>query len=64
MDKVPNFFLARTAAVLSVGWDPALKLLVSAQWNGWRVLHYRNPFDRPYREFRDNTGASLAHLKR
>ncbi len=76
MDKVPNFFLARAAAVRSVGWDPALKLLehadfftrargaiVSAQWNGWRILHCRNPFDRPYRKFRDNTAASLAHLK-
>ena len=27
MGKVPNFFLARTAAVRSVQWDPALKLL-------------------------------------
>lgn len=77
MDKVPNFFLARTAAVRSIGWDPALKLLehadfftrargaiVSAQWNGWRVLHCRDPFDRPYRQFRDNIAASVAHLKR
>ncbi|GAA4723099.1 glycosyltransferase [Sphingomonas lutea] len=77
MDKVPNFFLARTAAVKAIGWDPELKLLehadffsrargriVSAQWDGWRILHQRDPFDRHYRIFRDNAAESLAHLKR
>jgi hypothetical protein len=77
MDKVPNFFLARTAAVRSVAWDPALKLIehadfftrargliVSAQWNGWRILHRRDPFDRDYLEFRQNLASSQAHLER
>lgn len=77
LDKVPNFFLARSAAVRSVGWDPALKLLehadfftrargliVSAQWKGWRILHRRDPFDRDYLEFRQNLASSLAHLER
>ena len=77
MDKVPNFFLARTAAVRSVGWDPALKLIehadfftrargmiVSAQWSGWRILHRRDPFDRDYLEFRENLASSRAHLER
>lgn len=76
LDKVPNFFLARTAAVRSVGWDPALKLIehadfftrargliVSAQWNGWRILHRRDPFDRDYLEFRQNLASSQAHLE-
>ena len=75
-DKVPNFFLARTDAVRSVKWDPALKLLehadfftrargriVSAHWDGWRVLHCRDPFDRAYLAYRNNLEASAAHLK-
>jgi glycosyltransferase involved in cell wall biosynthesis len=77
MDKVPNFFLARTAAVRSVGWDPALKMIehadfftrargriVSAQWDGWRILHRRDPFDRDYLEFRQDLASSRAHLER
>jgi glycosyltransferase involved in cell wall biosynthesis len=77
LDKVPNFFLARTAAVQAVGWDPALKLIehadfftrargkiVSAQWDGWRILHRRDPFDRDYLEFRENLASSRAHLAR
>ena len=77
MDKVANFFLARTDSVRSVGWDPALKLvehadfftrargrIVSAHWDGWRILHRRDPFDRDYLEFRQNLGSSLAHLER
>lgn len=77
MDKVPNFFLARTAAVRSVGWDPALKMIehadfftrargkiVSAQWDGWQILHRRDPFDRDYLAFRENLASSSAHLER
>lgn len=77
MDKVPNFFIARTAAVRSVGWDPELKLIehadfftrargriVSAHWDGWRILHRRDPFDRDYLEFRENLASSRAHLER
>ena len=77
MDKVPNFFLAKTNAVRSVGWDPALKMIehadfftrargriVSAQWDGWRILHHRDPFDRDYLEFRQNLASSSAHLQR
>lgn len=77
MDKVPNFFLARTAAVRSIGWDPALKLfehadfftrargrIVSAQWDGWRILHRRDPFNRDYLQFRENLASSQLHLRR
>ena len=76
MEKVPNFFVARTDAVRPIGWDPELKLLehadfftrargriVSARWGGWRILHCRDPFDRTYREFRDNLAASQARLR-
>lgn len=76
-DKVPNFFLARTEAVRAIGWDPGLKLLehadfftrargriVSAEWDGWRILHRRDPFDRRYRVYRDNVASSLDHLQR
>ena len=76
MAKVPNFFVARTDAVRLIGWDPELKLLehadfftrafgriVSARWDGWRILHCRDPFDRTYREFRDNLASSQARLR-
>ena len=77
MDKVPNFFLARTAAVRAVGWAPDLQLLehadfftrargriASAFWGGWRILHRRDPFDRDYLEFRQNIASSSAHIRR
>lgn len=64
-DKVSNFFLARTEAVRSVGWDPRLKRLdhadffsrakgrvVSAHNPDLRVLHANDPFDADYLRFR------------
>lgn len=67
VDKAPNFFLARTAAVRAVGWDPALKRLdhadfftrargriASALWDNWSVLHWRDPFDTAYLAFRED----------
>jgi hypothetical protein len=76
LDKVPNFFLARTEAVRAVGWNPALKRLdhadfftrargriVSGLLDEFRVLHLRDPFNAPYRQFRDDTAADLAYLR-
>ena len=61
LNKVPNFYLGRTAKVREVGWDDALKridhadfftravgLLVSVQDISFRVLHYPTYFDRRY----------------
>lgn len=77
MDKLPNFFVGRTSALRQIGWDPQLKLaehadfftrakgvLVSAEWNGWRILHCRDPFNRGYLKFRNHFPESLAHLRR
>lgn len=76
LDKVPNFFLARTEAVRAVGWSPALKRLdhadfftrakgrvVSGLLDQFRVLHLRDPFDTAYRAFRDDLAADLAYLR-
>lgn len=75
MDKLPNFFLARTEALRKVGWDPELKLLehadfftrakgvvVSAEWSGWRVLHCRDPFNRSYAAHRYSLAQPRARL--
>jgi hypothetical protein len=76
LDKVPNFFLARTDAVRSVGWDSRLKRLdhaefftrakgriVSGLLDDFRVLHLRDPFDTAYRVFRDDLGSDIAFLR-
>ena len=76
LDKVPNFFLARTEAVRSVGWSPRLKRLdhadfftrargriVSGLLESFRVLHLRDPFDTAYRAFRDDLDDDLAYLR-
>lgn len=76
LDKVPNFFLARTDAVRAVGWNPRLKRLdhadfftrakgkiVSGLLEEFRVLHLRDPFDLAYRAFRDDLGPDLAVLR-
>ena len=76
LDKVPNFFLARTEAVRAVGWDPRLKRLdhadfftrargriASALLDDFRVLHLRDPFNAAYRAFRDDLAADLALLR-
>ncbi len=70
MDKVANIFIGRTDKVRMVGWDPALKrldhadfftrakgILVSAMIPGFRMLHYRDPFDRAYSDHRFNIAA-------
>jgi hypothetical protein len=76
LDKVPNFFLARTDAVRAVGWNPRLKRLdhadfftrargkiVSGLLDSFRVLHLRDPFETDYRAFRDDLAADLAYLR-
>lgn len=70
VDKVANFFFARTDAVRLVGWDPQLKRLdhadfftrakgrlVSGLWDRLQILHIRDPFDSAYLAHRHN----LAH---
>lgn len=77
LDKVPNFFLARTEAVRAVGWNPELKRLdhadfftrargriASGMLDTFRILHLRDPFDAAYRLFRDDAAADLAYLRR
>jgi len=76
LDKVPNFFLARTEAVRAVGWNPKLKRLdhadfftrakgriASGMLDDFRVLHLRDPFNAAYRSFRDDVAADLAYLR-
>lgn len=76
LDKVPNFFLARTGSVRSVGWNPRLKRLdhadfftrakgriVSGMLHDFRVLHVRDPFNAAYRAFRDDVAADIAYLQ-
>ena len=76
LDKVPNFFLARTAAVRSVGWNPSLKRLDHADFftrakgriasgllDSFRALHLRDPFNTDYRVHRDDVAADLAFLR-
>lgn len=77
LDKVPNFFLARTEAVRAVGWNPVLKRvdhadfftrargrIASGMLDAFRILHLRDPFDAAYRVFRDDAAADLAYLRR
>jgi hypothetical protein len=65
LEKVPTFYLARTARLRLVGWDPALKrldhgdfflrargVLTVVQDERIRVLHARTPYDRAYMEHR------------
>lgn len=76
LDKVPNFFLARTEAVRAVGWNPVLKRVDHADFftrargriasgiiDTFRILHLRDPFDAAYRVFRDDAAANLAYLR-
>ena len=75
-DKVSNFFLARTAAVRSIGWDPLVRRLdhadfftrakgrlVSAYNPALQVLHVKDPFAADYRRFRFDIAPDLAYLK-
>lgn len=76
LDKVPNFFLARTESVRAIGWNPRLKRLdhadfftrargkiVSGLLDEFRVLHLRDPFEFAYRAFRDDLAPDLAILR-
>lgn len=76
LDKVPNFFLARTEKVRAIGWNSRLKRLdhadfftrargriVSGMLDQFRVLHLRDPFDAAYRLFRDDVAADLDYLR-
>lgn len=75
MDKVSNFFLARTEAVRSVGWDADLKRLdhadfftrakgklVSGYWEPFKVLHVRDPFNSAYLAYRHDYARDQAVL--
>lgn len=76
MDKLPSFYVARTAATRKVGWDPALKrldhadffarargILTSALWEDFSVLHRRDPFDRHYGGYRFDEAADQQLLR-
>ncbi len=75
-DKVSNFFIARTEAVRSIGWDPQVRRLdhadfftrakgrlVCAYNPALQVLHVKDPFDADYLRFRFDLAADLAYLK-
>lgn len=75
-DKVSNFFLARTEAVRSIGWDPEVRRLdhadfftrakgrlVSAYNPDLQVLHVKDPFAADYLRFRFDIAPDLAYLK-
>ncbi|MFN8096659.1 MAG: hypothetical protein U0Q21_00005, partial [Dermatophilaceae bacterium] len=75
--KVPNFYLARTAAARSVGYDPMLKRIdhndffttaygriVCVQDADWVCLHAQTHFDAHYQSFRTDLAADFAHLAR
>lgn len=62
-DKVPNFFLAKTASIRKVNWDPELKrkdhadfftrakgVLTSVFDARFAVLHAQTPFNKAYQE--------------
>lgn len=73
--KVPNFYLAHTAAARSVGYDPLLKRIdhndffttaygriVCVQDRAWVCLHAQTPFDAHYQSFRTDLSADFTHL--
>ena len=75
--KVPNFYLARTAAARSVGYDPLLKRIdhndffttaygriVCVQDRAWVCLHAQTHFDAHYQSFRTDLAADFDHLAR
>jgi len=72
-DKVPNFFVARTERLRSVGYDPAIKRLdhadfftrargrlVTTYLDRFRCLHAPTPFDQRYMRFRTDYRADEA----
>lgn len=75
-DKVPNFFVARTERLRSVGWTPELKrldhadfftrargILVTAYCDGFRCLHGQTPFDTGYQQYRQELAADRQVLQ-
>jgi hypothetical protein len=75
-DKVPNFFVARTAKLRRVGWDARLKrvehgdfftrargLLTTAFLPEFSCLHAQSPFDLAYMEKRDDHRGDEALLR-
>lgn len=78
LDKVANFFIARTDALRKVGWDPRLKLLEHADFftrargvlltvynPDLSILHARTPFDRSYMNIRHDMShyQAILHAK-
>jgi GT2 family glycosyltransferase len=70
LEKVANFYVARTERLRLVGWDPALKRLDHADFftrargvlttvldRDLRCLHAQDRFDRRYRAHRDDVEA-------
>ena len=73
--KVPNFYLARTGSVRSVGYDPHLKRvdhndffttaygrIVCVQDRTWVCLHAQTLFDAHYQAVRTDFSADLQYL--
>jgi glycosyltransferase involved in cell wall biosynthesis len=67
LDKVPNFFIARTERLKLVGWQSELKLIehgdffarargiLTTVFNpNLKCLHAQTPFDLNYRQYRDS----------
>jgi hypothetical protein len=76
MDKVPNFFIARTERLRLVDWDPSLKrldhadfftrargVLVSVLDRELVCLHAQTPFDRAYMQKRADYAADVELLR-
>jgi GT2 family glycosyltransferase len=70
MDKVANFYLARTESIRKVGWDEQLKRLdhadfftrargklLTAYYPQMQILHAQNLFDDKYQRLRENDTA-------
>jgi len=75
-DKVPNFYIARTASLRMVGWDPRIKrldhadfftrakgVLVTVLNPGFKVLHAQTPFREGYMQKRRDTRADQLILR-
>ena len=76
LDKVANFFIARTDRLRLVGWDTNLQLLDHADFftqakgvlttvynKDLRCFHARTPFDKEYMSYRNNYLLDIAYLQ-